>query len=313
MATMTTQLRRSGSLLREKVYYRLLRARKVIRQRGPWAHTLPARKTILLIVGCQRSGTTLMNQIFEHDLRARVYPEVSELSSSDMPKRLRLNPLTQVRFQLAWQPASLVVLKPLVESQRTLELLDTFEQPRPDGPILTARAVWLYRHYRDVAASYVKKWGAGHSARDLRAIVEQHSDNWRSELLSEEVVETVRSHYREEMGDYDASALYWWVRNRLFYDRGLAREPRVMLCPYDALVMAPVQMVEAIYAFIGQEFPGPQIVASVHREAKSKGASVVLAPAIEELCAVLLARLDESFTQQASLQADLPEVQRLGR
>ena len=305
MATMMKQLGREASVLREKAYYRLLRAGKSVYQLRQWGQPQQRGKTILLIVGCQRSGTTLMNQIFEHDLRAKVYPEVSELSSADVPKQLRLNPMPQVYQQLEREPASLVVLKPLVESQRTPELLNEFEQPRANSPILTAKAIWVYRHYRDVAASYVKKWGTGHSARDLRAILEAQPHNWRSEHLPPEVVATVRDHYSEDMHDHDASALYWYVRNTLFYTRGLERELRVMLCRYEELVKSPVQVLQAIYDFIGYEFPGAHIVARVRSDAQAKGANVILSPAIEQLCQTLLARLDETHAKQSeAMQAE---------
>ena len=82
-------------------------------------------KIILFIVGCQRSGTSLMTRIFFRDVRAKVYRESSILSSKD-PFRLRLNPLPLVEKRISRDKAPLIILKPLVESQNIIKLAGLF-------------------------------------------------------------------------------------------------------------------------------------------------------------------------------------------
>jgi hypothetical protein len=243
-------------------------------------------KQLLFIVGCQRSGTDMTTHIFEEDWDAKVYPEVSELSAQDLPRQLRLNPLPEVKAELNKDRARLIVLKPLVESQNTSTLLDYFPG---------AKALWLYRDYRAVARSHVKKWTGQNSIQDLKAIVDQKPNNWRYENVSDELRDIVVQHFAGDMTEYDASALYWFVRNRLFYDLHLDRDARVMLCRYEDLAQHPVEVMKRIYDFIERDFPGRRIVAEVNADAIDNGQDINLSPAIERLCRGLLDQLNATW------------------
>jgi hypothetical protein len=50
---------------------------------------LPSEHRIFFILGCQRSGTTLLLRIFEEDWNAQVYREVSALSRQAGLRRLQ--------------------------------------------------------------------------------------------------------------------------------------------------------------------------------------------------------------------------------
>lgn len=246
--------------------------------------TSPEDTRILFILGCQRSGTTLLTRIFDRDWQASVYHEKSTLSSRDEPKHLRLNPLPEVAATFDRNRAGLIVAKPLVESQNAPEILDG---------INNSRAIWLYRHYDDVAASYVRKWGFGHSMRDLRSIVNALPDDWRYEKVSDELREVVIRYFDEEMNSYDASALYWLVRNQVYFDLELENDPRVILCQYEKLATDPLAAMERIYDFIGVRFPGPRIVAEVHTEAIRRRDDVPISAEVRRLCMSMMERLDE--------------------
>ncbi|MCC6456096.1 MAG: sulfotransferase domain-containing protein [Caldilineaceae bacterium] len=286
MAKPADNLSATVTVMREKAFRQALRTAKLayLWSRRPRKHLA---QTVLFIVGCQRSGTTMMTRIFEQDLNTKVFAETSRLSSLDQPKRLRLNPLDSVKRVIEQELAPIVILKPLVESQNIPELLDYFEG---------SKAIWLYRQYKDVAASYVEKWGEGHSAKDLRVIVEQRPNDWRPEHLPESVVQIVREHFSEEMNSHDASALYWYVRNSLFFSRRLDSDPRVMLCKYEVLAASPVEALQQIYQFIGHEFPGEGIASMVHEASVSRGQDIRLSPEIDCLCCELLQQLDNTFS-----------------
>jgi hypothetical protein len=285
MAKQGVELSKRSTVLKEKIYYKLLRIGKRLYNwiRSPKCYP-PC--TILYILGCQRSGTTLMTRIFERDINTKVYAEKCQLTSQDRPKQLRLNPLAEVRVVLAQGHAPLVVLKPLVESQRVHELFTYFEE---------SKAIWLYRHYRDVAASYVTKWGEGHSVEDLRIIAASTPGDWRSENVSQASVEIVRRLFSEQMDSYDASALYWFVRNSLYYSLDLDAEPRVHLLKYEDLAARPADVMQQVYCFLGRDYPGDRLVSMVHGASIAKGHYVKLSPEIDRLCADLLARLDKSY------------------
>lgn len=240
------------------------------------------QKTLIFIVGCQRSGTTLMTRLFEKDFNAKVYGEYSELSSGDHC-RMRLDPLPVVERKVAAQRFPLVVAKPLVESQNTDALLDYFRE---------ARALWLYRHYRDVAASDLAKFGTGNGVRNLSAMVEAERGNWRSERLTGATRDILAHHYSPDMNPYDAAALFWFARNQIFFDLTLHEHPRVALVRYEDLVAYPAIEMERIYSFCGCQFPGDRLVQEVTPASVGKGGAAPVSPPVAALCDDLLRKLD---------------------
>lgn len=239
----------------------------------------------LLILGCQRSGTTLMTRILDRDPGAKVYPEHSSLSCGDRLHRLRLAPLPEVASRLAESRHPLVVLKPLVESQRAPELLDAL----PDS-----RGLWMFRHYADVAQSNLARFGLGNGLRNLRSVARGAVGDWRAEGASAEVREQVLRHFSESMNPWDAAVLFWWVRNHLFFDLALQAREDLRTCRYEELVADPQRVLRSLYAWLGRGFPGPATLREVNSTSVGRGSQIELSPAIRELCDELLGRLEKA-------------------
>jgi hypothetical protein len=241
-------------------------------------------RTVVLILGIQRAGTSLMYWVFERDLNVKVYRESSELSSLDTVEKVRLNPLPSVKEQIERHRLPLVVFKPLVESQRARELMAAFPG---------AKVLWAYRHYQDVAASNLKAFGMDNGKRDLRPFLAGDPDNWRSQNSSIETRETIRRFYSDDLNPFDAAALFWWARMQLYFEQGLDRDPSVLLSRYEDLVTNPARTMRRTYAFLGRPYPGDHIVKDVNAQSVGKGRVSKLSPEVDALCAAMLARLDE--------------------
>lgn len=257
------------ALLRKRLYQRL-------------RYRPSTRKRVLFIVGCQRSGTSMLHHIFQLDRDAVAYGEFGPLSSLD-PLGLRFDPLPEVRARIMRDRAPLVVTKPLVESQNTDSLLRAF----PEGS-----ALWLFRHYRDVARSNVRHFGQGNSHDDLKPIVAFDQSNWRAEHLDPAVVEQIRAVYTPELSPYDAAALFWYARNSLYFSLRLDQREDVRLCLYDDLVSAPGPMMAEIYAFARRPYPGDRIVTDVFSASKGAGRNIELVEPVRRMCDDLMARLE---------------------
>ncbi len=251
---------------------------------------------VVFIMGIQRAGTSLMYWVFERDMGVKVYRETSELTSGDALEHVRLNPLPAVKARLARDRAEMIVLKPLVESQRIHEMLTAFPG---------ARVLWQYRHYQDVASSNLKAFGVDNGIKDLRPFVSDDTDNWRSQHSTAETRDTIRRFFREDMNPHDAAALFWWARSRLYFDLNLQGDPNVLLCRYEDLATDPAATMRHIYAFLGRPYPGDHIVRDVHPQSVGKGRVSRLSPAVDALCAELLARLDR--LNEAALGAPLAQ------
>lgn len=236
---------------------------------------------ILFIIGCQRSGTTLMADILEKDLNTKIYREFSILSSHDK-RKIRLNNLSAVNTEICKNKVPFIVLKPLVETQNTIQLLKFFEG---------SKALWMVRHYQDVASSDLKHFGSKNGINNLRPIVNKEENNWRSENVSEATRDVVLRFFSEDMSPYDAAALFWYVRNILFFDLKLYDLPSIIMCRYEDLVTSPLIIMREIYAFVDVDFPGDKIVANVHADSINKGKEIKILPDVEKLCLELLERL----------------------
>lgn len=258
----------------------------VLAQKRAWRllHPFPrdAPKAVVLVAGCQRSGTTLMLEIFDADRRSVTFPERSALSTS-AEDRLRLKPLPEVKKSLERIPAALLVLKPLVESQNLPLLLQGLDH---------CHAIWMYRRPEAVAASDLSYFGMGSGERNLRLLLTNEPPNWRGELVPETTRSVLSRYYRPGTNPYDAAALFWWARTSLFFDLRLHERPDVRLCSYERLVAEPERKARELYDFIGLSYPDRDITKGVHRQSAGRGGEVVLSPDVRQLCEELWQHLD---------------------
>lgn len=277
------------SNVNKRLYFAALRASKEI------IHKFSSRVEnpgILFIAGCQRSGTTLMYEIFQKDFGAAVYPEFSRLSDPSDPEKLRLLPLEKVRNIFSDSKTKLIISKPLVESQNLNKLLTYFKG---------SKAVWMYRDYKSVAKSNIKHFGKHNGLHDLTPMINRDPNNWRSERLSDEVFREIKKFYSPDMDAYDAAALFWYARNSLYFEQELQKNRNVILLSYEELVSKPEKIIRELYHFIDQKFPGERIIRDIHSEAVSRGKSISLNPEIELLCNTLYSKLKEEQNKQYEL------------
>jgi len=271
----------STTRLGKKVSRWLFGAFKRIRRRLA-GRTELGEKTVLLILGCQRSGTTLVQNILQRDLRSKVYGEFSKLSDRDREHRIRLNPLDSVRETIEADRAELIVLKPLVESQNAVKLLEALDN---------AKILWMYRDYRDTAVSSINTFGREAGVNDLTSIIENRDGDWRAEGLGSELRGIVSANFSPDMDPHDAAALFWFVRNSWLFELKLEANARVMICSYEDLVAAPAATVKKLYDFMGHKFPSQRILPSIHQGSAGQGSGLELSEDIERLCSGLLERL----------------------
>ncbi len=228
----------------------------------------------------------MLMRIFEKDVDTVVFSEFSKLTNQDQKDGIRLNPLPSVKEDIDKERVPLMILKPLVETQNARKLLDYFAN---------SKALWMYRNYTDVVSSNVKKFGAQQTIGDLRDIVDNVTSSWRAEYIPEDARQLILENFSEDMNPNDAGALFWYVRNHLFFDLELDKHPRVMICRYRDFVTEPLWHMERIYKFLHHRMPNFKISKEVRTTSLGKGSDVVLSPAVEDVCGKLLERLDIAY------------------
>jgi hypothetical protein len=240
-------------------------------------------KKIVFIVGCQRSGTSLLQNIFFRDFRAKIYKEFSSLS---LDGGIRLRPYDEIKNIIDRDKAALILLKPLVESQNVLKALNYFRG---------SKAIWVYRNYRDVVNSNLNKFGINNGINNLRPIFESADDNWRSEYVPKGAKIIVNRYFSEDMWPHDAASLFWYVRNILFFDLELDKNANVLLCKYEDLVTKPDEIMKNTYKFAGCSYPKNNIVSGIYGKSIGLGKSIKLSKDVDDLCAELLKNLENTY------------------
>src|SRR5438067_1208479 len=192
------------------------------------------------LVGVQRSGTNMVVRGLEES------PEVEVHNENDGAafEHFRLRPEADVRRIILASRHRYVLFKPLCDSHRVDELLAL------DTPT-AGRAIWAYRGVDGRVRSALAKFGD----TNLRVLTEiaagRGGDMWQAQRLSDESMALIRSFDWASMSSASAAALFWYVRNRLFFDLRLDSRSDVLLSSYDALVADPERETRALAAFIG--------------------------------------------------------------
>jgi hypothetical protein len=249
-----------------------------------WRLTHPGRPpggTAVFLVGVQRSGTNMLVRGLERSPEFAVYNENNRAAFS----RFRLRPDPVIRRLVERSRHPYVLFKPLCDSHRTPDLLDGLGLSWP------SRALWAYRSVDGRARSAVAKFGDV-NRRVLRELAAGGGrTRWEAQRLSPDSLRLIASFDWDRLGPLDAAALFWYVRNRLYFELGLAGRPDVLLVSYDAMVARPEAEMTRICGFLGIAY-SRRLIAHVQPRAPRRVEALDLDPRIRERCQELAAQLE---------------------
>ncbi len=249
-------------------------------------YSIGSKKKIVIILGCQRSGTTLLTNVLDRINYSKVFGEFSPISSKSDDK-LRLNPIHDVVSTLNRNKAPLIIMKPLVESQNAIQLLNT---------IPNSNVIWLYRHYKDVVSSNKYKFKSTAGYKNIKPILEENNNNWRSENASKDTVARLRSLFDEKASDNDLGALFWYARNVLYYEQMLNHNENVTLWKYEDFVKCPELYISSLLEDVSLPKPSKNIYNIVSSSSVGRASDMVLREDIDKLCSDLMHNLNQDKT-----------------
>ncbi len=263
---------------KQRLVRKARRVTKIYRRR--WAcmgqsEELPTRA--VFVFGAQRSGSRLPIHVMERS------PDILTFSEghSRVFNGVLLKDENTLGALIERSPFPLVAFKPICDSHRAVALLDSFPE---------ARAIWIYRHYRDVTHSASVKWKGG--VEMLRRILanEVAPDDWRLGGVTAEKLELLRRYYDEQMSPHSAYALMWYLRNTLFFDLKLYQQEQVLLVNYEELVASPCEQFARMFQFLSCSFE-PDFVKGVYTTSLQQRV-VDIRDEIDELCEAVYQRLN---------------------
>jgi hypothetical protein len=214
--------------------------------------------TPVFLVGCGRSGTSMM--VFHLDKSWRV-----ELYNEDNPQAFqnyRFRDFRVIDGLIRQSPAHFVIFKPILNTHQTIQMLEHFP---------TVRIIFALRHYTDVINSSLKRFGVMNRIGHVRAWMEDDFSEFRSAPPPAETKAEIRRLWKPGLNPESGAALYWFFYNRLYYDLKLNQHPRVRLVRYESLVAEPEKGFREICEFLGLPFEEKMIegvfATSIRRDA----------------------------------------------
>ncbi len=181
--------------------------------------------------------------------------------------------------------AHCIVFKPIADSQRLLDLM-------ADHP--GSKGIWIYRHYADVANSAVQMWG-DHFWQVVNGIASGTGDwGWRAERVADDCLRVVRELVKPQLTPWDASAVFWYMRNRVYFDQAFDRHPAILPLKYEVLVRQPGEEFGRVCQFLGIELQA-DAVGSVHSRSVGKSQCRVQDEGVIRTCDEMLTRLDAAW------------------
>jgi hypothetical protein len=244
--------------------------------------------TPVFVFGAQRSGTNLLVRSLDDSPEFQVYNE-SNRKAFEL-YHLRSDP--DVRRLVLRTQLPYVLFKPLCDSHRAVDLLDGL------GTSTHPRAIWAYRDFEGRARSAVAKFGDSNLSVLREFAAGRSADHWQVQGLSDPHKLLVRSLPLGEFNAESGAALFWYLRNSLFFDLGLADRDDVLLLSYNHYLRAPDVTVSALSRFLGTAATLPRN-RSVKPRPSTYRSAFELHPAILDLCTQLQLRLDDHATAQA--------------
>jgi hypothetical protein len=243
--------------------------------------------TPVYLVGLQRSGTNMLARGLD------IAPEFEVHNENDKAvfDHFLLRDDAVVRRVVLLSRQEYVLFKPLCDSHRVDELLDTLGTPSP------GRAIWAYRDVDGRVRSAVSKFGRNNllTLRDIAA--GGGAAMWQAQRLSPATLAEIASYDYTAMTAETAAALFWWIRNGLYFETGLDRRDDVLLASYQDMLATPVEAMQAICRFLGLGYR-PALIEHISPRGPGGTRPLDLDPRVRALCENLQARLDESLRSQ---------------
>ena len=210
----------------------------------------PGAKAVF-ILGAQRSGTTLLLECLDRSMRFEVLGESSEAMGN-----YRIKDGEYIRNKVRSSRHEFVVFKPLTDSHRALEFLSLLPG---------TRAIWAFRSVEDRVNSSVAKFG-DHNLQVLRGLSRGEGlERWQAQGLAEADLAFIKTFDYSTMSPYTASALFWYLRNSMYFSLGLQDMPSVLPLAYEDLAKEPKATMQRVCGFLGARFDD-DMIGTVHAQ-----------------------------------------------
>jgi len=251
--------------------------KKLIKKIKLFINSNNKKKKLLFILGYGRSGTYLLLHMFEHLLYTECYGE----GGNKIMTNWMLNKDVMEKMY-AKSKAEMFVIKPILNSY----LINEFIRNYPDANI-----IWMYRNYKDVVRSTLKKFGFSVGNYLKEYITYNRGDNWISNQLPYEEKSILNRLDTNNFSNEDWTALVWWSLNHVLISKKLTKHTNLMLVNYSDFVKTSNKQIKEIGDFLDINI-NINYSKYIYSSSVGKGKHIELNPYIDQLCLDLFNKLD---------------------
>ena len=242
-----------------------------------------ANPQLLFVAGVQRSGTNMLMEALDRNTQTVVFHETNHRLYKDYAIR-NLNEIEDLRRKFK---KGLITIKCLMESPLLTQLLNQY--PSSVG-------LWPYRHYAPMVRSNLANWVGGRNRID-DIVKDRTAGDWRMRGISDETYTEVCHLYQEGMNDASAIALFWYYRNKVFFDLGADHDNRIQLVNYDQILQKPQETLERVCRFLKLEYH-PYMSKGIKPQIHKDRPTPEIMDSIRERCDALYERLNRAELSQ---------------
>jgi len=203
----------------------------------------PHKQTkIIFILGCQRSGTTIIQQLVSMSPLVKYHGEgeLPYFYDADGEKSFRFKSTNDIEQYTDDEAYDFIALKPLYESHNIEQLLSDHEG---------SKAIWVFRNYNDVIKSHLNYYNF--DAIDyIRPVFNLKIKSWINEYVPQNVSELLKQLSIDELSDADAYALFWLLRSSIYLNISESHKNKVLLINYEDLISMPEQQTSRLFNFL---------------------------------------------------------------
>lgn len=236
------------------------------------------------IVGSGRSGTDLLAAKLGQSIDVLLINEDNPAGFDNW----RLRDHRTLRDLISESRARVLLFKPIVETHRTMELLEAFPGSRAvfisRNPSDTINSI--ARFFGDTVRSTVIGWGE---------VKDDIPDTWS---IPRELRLELSEMCRSDPTLHDAAAIYWYVYNAALFSRGLHEDSRVCVLLYEDLVTRPAEELLKACRHLGIRFRS-SMTDGIYRSSVKKSPPPTLTPDIGERCTALWTRIAQEARERA--------------
>ncbi|MCB1876288.1 MAG: sulfotransferase [Chromatiales bacterium] len=239
----------------------------------------------VFVAGSQRSGTNMVMELLELSTQTDVYHEHDGRAFDNYHMRDEAT----IRRLVDASRAEVFIIKALLEADRMRDFLDAYPP---------SKGLWIVRRVDDMVNSMLISFR--NMANQARRIL-TGTDEWFADGMSEHTRTVVEQLVKDDISDASASALQWYYRNALYFDKGMDKDERILLVPYERLIFHPDQEFRRICEFLGIDY-SPRFIKGIRSSSFRKRPPPEIDPDIRATCEQMWGRfreLDPKFPEMS--------------